>query len=183
MPLPITFEMMPVIFLAQVEKDQLDEEKVVKTVRPLIQQASGCVEDTLKEIEAMDPTGEARQNARNPDDREPTKEERYLSSLMVELTQDVMGAIDNAKSAIADMPHAKKELEPHLDILGGFLSKLLTGVLLIVSSILELVTGLLGGVLDLGGLLGGLNLGGLVGGLTSGVTGALGGVLGTVSSK
>jgi len=168
---------------AQVEKDQLDEEKVVKTVRPLIQQASGCVEDTLKEIEAMDPTGEARQNARNPDDREPTKEERYLSSLMVELTQDVMGAIDNAKSAIADMPHAKKELEPHLDILGGFLSKLLTGVLLIVSSILELVTGLLGGVLDLGGLLGGLNLGGLVGGLTSGVTGALGGVLGTVSSK
>lgn len=168
---------------AQVQPEELDEEKLVKIVKPLIQQASACVEDTLKEIEAMDPTGEARQNARNPDSREPTKEERYLSSLIVELTQDVMGTIDNAKSVIADMPHAKKELEPHLDLLGGFLSKLLTGVLLVVSSILELVTGLLGGVLNVGGILGNLNLGGLVGGLTSGLTGALGGVLGGVTSQ
>lgn len=84
-----------------------------------------------------------------------------------------MQTIDHGKKRIADMPHAKKELNP----LWGLLSEplfqiiaavglLLTGVLGLVGRLLEglglgpLVHGLLGG-LGIDRLLGSLGLGGL----------------------
>jgi hypothetical protein len=167
---------------AQVPKEELDEEKLVSVCRPLIEKASSLLEDALRELQGMDPTGEAQANARNPTDRDPLPEEQRLAALLAELCGDVQEHIDRAKSALSGMPHAKKELEPALGLLSGPLGKILSAVGLLLAGVLQLVTGLLGG-LGLDGILGSLGLGNLLGGVLGGATSAVQGVVGGLTSS
>jgi hypothetical protein len=75
------------------------------------------------------------------------------------LTTNVAETINKAKAKIADMPHAKKELNPLWGLLAEPLGQILAAVGLLLSGVLGLVGRLLSG-LGLGGLLDGL-LGGL----------------------
>lgn len=90
-----------------------------------------------------------------------------------------MTTIDNAKKKIADMPHAKKKLNPLWALLTEPLFQIIAAVGLLLSGVLGLVGRLLNG-LGLGGLvnglLGGLGIDKLLKGLGLGsITEALGG--------
>lgn len=98
--------------------------------------------------------------------------------MIKELTETVIKTIDNGKKRIADMPHAKKELNP----LWGLLSEPLFQIIAAVGLLLTGVLGLVGRLLDglglgglLNGLLGSLGLDKLINGLgLGGLTDALG---------
>jgi hypothetical protein len=80
--------------------------------------------------------------------------------MIKELTETVVKCIDNGKRRIADMPHAKKKLNP----LWGLLSEPLFQIIAAVGLLLNGVLGLVGRLLD------GLGLGGLL----NGILGSLG---------
>ena len=71
-----------------------------------------------------------------------------------------MKTIDNAKKRIADMPHAKKKLNPLWGLLTEPLFQIIAAVGLLLSGVLGLV----------GKLLNGLGLGGLVNGILGSVS-------------
>ena len=162
-------------------KDELDEEKLVQDVKPLLEDGGKILQECNGAIRGLDPDGSiaatAKQRAASGD---ATKEEHQLAELLKELTTTVVKTIDNGKKRIQDMPHAKKKLNP----LWGLLSEplfqiiaavglLLTGVLGLVGKLLNglglggLVNGLLGG-LGIDKLLGGLGLGSLTDAITGG---------------
>lgn len=88
--------------------------------------------------------------------REATPEEYRLSDLLKELAENVTTTIDESKRRLQDMPKAKKDLSPLLDLMGDPLFQILSAVGLLLSGVLGL----------LGNLLGGLGLGGIVKNLT-----------------
>jgi hypothetical protein len=98
--------------------------------------------------------------------------------MLKELTETVVKTIDNGKKRIADMPHAKKKLNPLWALLSEPLFQIIAAVGLLLSGVLGLVGKLLdglglGGILN--GLLGGLGLDKLINGLGLGsLTDALG---------
>lgn len=99
--------------------------------------------------------------------------------MLKELTTTVVTTIDNAKKKIADMPHAKKKLNPLWALLTEPLFQIIAAVGLLLTGVLNLVGRLLNG-LGLGGLvnglLGGLGIDKLLGGLGLGsISEALGG--------
>ena len=94
------------------------------------------------------------------------------------MTTNIVKTIDNAKKRIADMPHAKKKLNPLWALLTEPLFQIIAAVGLLLSGVLGLVGKLLNG-LGLGGLvnglLGGLGVSKLLGGLGLGsITESLG---------
>ena len=91
-----------------------------------------------------------------------------MANGLKELTTNVVKTIDNAKKRIADMPHAKKKLNPLWVLLTEPLFQIIAAVGLLLSGVLGLV----------GKLLNGLGLGGLVNGLLGvlGVDKLLGGL-------
>lgn len=101
-----------------------------------------------------------------------------MADSLKELTTTVVKTIDNAKKKIADMPHAKKALNPLWGLLTEPLFQIIAAVGLLLAGVLGLVGKLLNG-LGLGGLvnglLGGLGIDKLLGGLGLGsITEALG---------
>jgi hypothetical protein len=91
-----------------------------------------------------------------------------------ELTTNSVKTIDNAKKRIADMPHAKKKLNPLWGLLTEPLFQIIAAVGLLLSGVLGLV----------GKLLNGLGLGGLVNGLLGGLgLGSIGESLGLGGGK
>ncbi|KNC97970.1 uncharacterized protein SPPG_06959 [Spizellomyces punctatus DAOM BR117] len=147
-----------------VSKEDLDEEKLVQTVKPLIEEGSRILQETHGEIRALDPDGHIQANAKHkPEGRDATPEEYRLAEDLKELTGTVAETIEKAKVKIADMPHAKKELSPLWGLLTEPLFQILAAVGLLLSGVLGLVGQLLHG-LGLGALVNGL-LGGLLGGL------------------
>lgn len=102
-----------------------------------------------------------------------------MADNLKELTTTVVTTIDNAKKKIADMPHAKKKLNPLWSLLTEPLFQIIAAVGLLLTGVLNLVGRLLNG-LGLGGLvnglLGGLGINKLLGGLGLGsVSDMLGG--------
>lgn len=100
------------------EKDELDEDALVKDVKPLIESAYNVLQETLGGIKALDPGGKvSQQSSRKAADHQATPEEQHLAESLATLTGDVTETIENAKNVIQDMPHAKNNLGPLLDAL------------------------------------------------------------------
>ena len=123
-------------------KDELDEEELVKTVRPLIEEGSRILQEANGVIRGLDPDGRISANAKHKTAaREASPEEYRLADLLKEvrvsavsrrwttiwanpllfaqLTTHVTQTIENGKKKIEGMPHAKKELNPLWGLLSG----------------------------------------------------------------
>ncbi|EIM87817.1 uncharacterized protein STEHIDRAFT_29724, partial [Stereum hirsutum FP-91666 SS1] len=119
------------------EKDELDEEALVKNVRPLIEQAHGILQEGLGGIKALDPGGKvSQQSSRRAADHQATSEEQHLAESLGTLTGDVTETIENARNIIANMPKAKKDLGPLLDALTQPLMQIIGGVGLVLNGVL-----------------------------------------------
>ncbi|KFY31629.1 hypothetical protein V493_00944 [Pseudogymnoascus sp. VKM F-4281 (FW-2241)] len=141
-------------------KEELDEQKLVDTVKPLLEQGGEILQEANGVIRGLDPDGRIQANAKNKSaSREATQEEHRLAEVLKELTGSVSQTIEGAKKKVAGMPHAKKELNPLWGLLAEPLGQILAAVGLLLSGVLGLVGNLLAG-LGLGGLLDNL-LGGL----------------------
>ncbi|PWY93126.1 hypothetical protein BO94DRAFT_544170 [Aspergillus sclerotioniger CBS 115572] len=141
-------------------KEDLDEEELVKQVKPLIEEAGYALQECKGALRALDPDGHITANAKaHSASQEATPQEHHLAELLKNLTKLVTETIERGKSLIADMPHAKKELNPLWALLSEPLFQIIAAVGLLLSGVLGLVSNLLDG-LGLGGLLRGL-LGGL----------------------
>ncbi|KAJ9486241.1 hypothetical protein VN97_g7089 [Penicillium thymicola] len=160
-------------------KEEVDEEKLVQTVRPLLEEGGRILQECNGAIRALDPDGRIAATAKaRAASRDATPEEYQLADMIKELTGTVIKTIDNGKRRIADMPHAKKKLSP----LWGLLSEPLFQIIAAVGLLLNGVLGLVGRLLDglglgglLNGLLGSLGLDKLINGLGLGsLTDALG---------
>ncbi|KXG52217.1 Protein of unknown function DUF3659 [Penicillium griseofulvum] len=160
-------------------KDELDEEKLVQTVKPLLEEGGRILQECNGAIRGLDPDGRIAATAKaRAAARDATPEEYQLADMIKELTETVVKCIDNGKRRIADMPHAKKKLNP----LWGLLSEPLFQIIAAVGLLLTGVLGLVGRLLDglglgglLNGLLGSLGLDKLINGLgLGGLTDALG---------
>ncbi|KAJ0425123.1 hypothetical protein BJY00DRAFT_274833 [Aspergillus carlsbadensis] len=143
-------------------KDELDEEQLVKDVKPLLEEANSHLQECNGAIRAMDPDGRIANNAKaRAASHEASPEEYTLADKLKELTDTVVRTIDNGKKKINGMPHAKKELNPLWGLLSEPLFQIIAAVGLLLSGVLGLVGRLLEG-LGLGplvnGLLGGLGL-------------------------
>jgi len=160
-------------------KEELDEEKLVENVKPLLEEGNRILQECNGAIRALDPDGRIASTAKaRAASREASPEEYQLADLLKELTETVVKTIDNGRKRVADMPHAKKQLNP----LWGLLSEPLFQIIAAVGLLLTGVLGLLGRLLDglglgglLDGLLGSLGLNRLIEGLgLGGLTDALG---------
>ncbi|KAJ5555656.1 hypothetical protein N7535_008090, partial [Penicillium sp. DV-2018c] len=137
-------------------KDELDEEKLVQEVKPLLEEGGRILQECNGAIRALDPDGRIAATAKaRAASREATPEEYQLADLIKELTETVVKCIDNGKKRIADMPHAKKKLNPLWGLLSEPLFQIIAAVGLLLTGVLNLVGRLLDG-LGLGGLLNGL---------------------------
>lgn len=154
-------------------KEDLDEQKLVDTVKPLIEEGAQILQEANGVIRGLDPDGRIAANAKHKTAaREATPEEYRLADVLKELTENVTKTIEQAKKKIAGMPHAKKELNPLWNLLAEPLGQILAAVGLLLSGVLGLVGRLLSG-LGLGGLLdnllGGLGIKGILQGLGLGM--------------
>ncbi|GAD94155.1 LEA domain protein [Paecilomyces variotii No. 5] len=160
-------------------KEELDEEKLVQEVKPLIEEGGRMLQECNGAIRALDPDGRIAATAKaRAAQRDATPEEYQLADVLKELTETVVKTIDNARKRIADMPHAKKKLNPLWALLSEPLFQIIAAVGLLLTGVLGLVGRLLEG-LGLGplvhGLLGGLGIDRLLEGLGIGsITEALG---------
>ncbi|QLI71326.1 uncharacterized protein G6M90_00g070840 [Metarhizium brunneum] len=157
-------------------KEELDEEQLVREVKPLIEEGSKILTETNGVVRGMDPDGRIQRQAKHKaSTKDATPEEHHLAEVIKELTGDVTQTIDNAKRKIEGMPHAKKELNPLWGLLSEPLFQIIAAVGLLLNGVLSLV----------GRLLSGLGLGGLVDNLlgTLGLNRVLDGLgLGSVTS-
>ncbi|KAF2013420.1 hypothetical protein BU24DRAFT_411160 [Aaosphaeria arxii CBS 175.79] len=150
-------------------RDELDEEELVNNVKPLIEEGGRILQECNGSLRGLDPDGRIAAQAKGrAETREATPEEYRLADLLKEITTSVVTTIDNAKKKIADMPHAKKKLNPLWALLTEPLFQIIAAVGLLLTGVLNLVGRLLNG-LGLGGLvnglLGGLGIDKLLGGL------------------
>ena len=147
-------------------KDELDEEKVVKDVKPLIEEGGRILSETNGTIRALDPDGRIQSNAKHKAaTAEATPEEYHLAEVVTEvghhkpfacgpsrmsiavltliapiqLTENVHNSIERAKRKIEDMPHAKKELNPLWALLTQPLGQIIAAVGLLLTGVLNLV--------------------------------------------
>lgn len=159
-------------------KEELDEEQLVREVKPLIEEGGKILTETNGTIRGLDPDGRIQRNAKHKaGTKEASPEEYHLADVLKELTGTITQTIDNAKSKIEGMPHAKKELNPLWGLLSEPLFQIIAAVGLLLTGVLGLVGKLLSG-LGLGGildnLLGTLGLNRVLDGLgLGGVTDAL----------
>jgi len=157
-------------------KEDIDQEAFVDKMKPLIEQASQVLNETLGGLKGADPEGKAQSKAKyKKANNEASPEENHLAESVTKLTEEVAKVIQKAKDAIKDLPKAKKDLSPLLGLLNDPLFQILSAVGLLLKGVLGLVANLLG-VLKLDGLvngiLGGLGLDKLLDGL------GLGGIFG-----
>jgi uncharacterized membrane protein YheB (UPF0754 family) len=142
------------------ENDNLDEEQLVKALRPPIEQATNVLKETHGAIKALDPEGVIANNAtRKASAHDASKEEQHLAESLGKLTGDVTKTVNDAKNKISGMPHAKKNLGPLLEMMTDPLFQIVSGVGLLLNGVLSLV----GNILD------GLGLGGIVRNILSGL--------------
>lgn len=112
----------------------------MKQVRPLLEQATNILTETHGAIKALDPEGTVTNNAtRKAQDHDATKEEQHLAESLGLLTGDVTKAVEYAKDKIKNMPNAKKDLGPLLDMLCDPLFQIVSGVGLLLNGVLRLL--------------------------------------------
>ena len=162
-------------------EEERNEEELVKTVKPLIEEGGKILTEANGVIRGLDPDGRIAGNAKGrAAAHEASPEEYHLADLLKELTGTVTETIENAKRKLEDMQYAKKELNPLWGLLAEPLFQIIAAVGLLLSGVLGLVGKLLNG-LGLGGLvnnlLGGLGLNKVLDGL------GLGGVVGAVTGQ
>jgi hypothetical protein len=150
-------------------KEELDEEELVNQVKPLLEEGGRILSECNGSLRGLDPDGSIAATAKaRAAQGDATQEEHRLAELLKDLTTNVVKTIDNARKRIADMPHAKKKLNPLWGLLTEPLFQIIAAVGLLLSGVLGLVGKLLNG-LGLGGLvngiLGGLGVDKLLGGL------------------
>jgi len=159
------------------KKEDLDEEALVKEVKPLIEEGGRILQEANGMVRGLDPDGRIQANAKHKSaTREASPEEYHLADVLKELTGTVATTIDSAKRKLDDMPHARKQLNPLWGLLNEPLFQILAAVGLLLSGVLNLV----------GRLLQGLGLGGIIDGLlgTLGLNRVLEGLgLGSVSES
>lgn len=132
----------------------------MRNVKPLIEEGSNHLQECNGALRALDPDGHIAAKAKSKSAQpEASHEEHQLADLLKELTSTVATTIDNARKRIADMPHAKKKLNPLWALLSEPLFQIISAVGLLLTGVLGLV----------GRLLNGLGLGGLVNGLLGGL--------------
>ncbi|PIG84952.1 LEA domain protein [Aspergillus arachidicola] len=160
-------------------KEELDEERLVKDVKPLLEEGGRILQECNGAIRALDPDGRIAATAKaRAASHEASPEEYALADQIKEITDTVVSCIENGKKKIADMPHAKKQLNPLWALLSEPLFQIIAAVGLLLTGVLGLVGRLLEG-LGLGPLvnrlLGGLGLDKLLDSLgLSSITDALG---------
>ena len=112
----------------------------MKQVRPLIEQATNILRETQGAIKALDSDGTIANNAtRKAADHEATKQEQHLAEALGLLTGDVTRAVEEAKNKVKDMPNAKKDLGPLLDMLCDPVFQIVSGVGLLLNGVLSLL--------------------------------------------
>ncbi|KII84271.1 hypothetical protein PLICRDRAFT_46129 [Plicaturopsis crispa FD-325 SS-3] len=137
-------------------EDDRDEEGLVNSVRPLLEEATKVLNETQGAIKGADPDGKiAEQAKRNQHDHKATPEEQRLAESLKKLTEEVVGTIDWAKDKLQGMPHANKDLGPLFDAFSQPLFQIISGIGLLLNGVLELLGNLLDGI-GLGGLLRGV---------------------------
>jgi len=139
------------------KNDNLDEEQLVNNVKPLLQEATNIMNDTWGGIRALDPDGKIQKQAKGKGSGEVTQEEYYLADRLTYLSDHVQSFIDDTRSKLDNMPEAKKDLNPLLDMLQQPLFQIISAVGLLLSGVLGLVKNLLGG-LGLDSILSGIGL-------------------------
>lgn len=133
---------------------------MVKAVKPLLEEGGQILQECNGAIRGLDPDGHIAATAKaRAASHEASPEENALADQLKELTETVHRTIEKGKNMIADMPHAKKELNPLWALLSSPLGQIIAAVGLLLSGVLGLVSNLLSG-LGLGNLLNNL-LGGL----------------------
>jgi hypothetical protein len=141
-------------------KEELDEEALVQNVKPLLEEGGQILQECNGSVRALDPDGRIAEQAKaRAASHEASPEEHTLANQLSELAETVTSTIDSGKNMIADMPHAKKELNPLWGLLSEPLFQIIAAVGLLLNGVLSLV----------GRLLDGLGLGGLVKGLLGGL--------------
>ena len=157
----------------------MDEERLVKDVKPLLEEGGRILQECNGAIRALDPDGRIAATAKaRAASHEASPEEYALADQIKEMTDTVVSCIENGKKKIADMPHAKRQLNPLWALLSEPLFQIIAAVGLLLTGVLGLVGRLLEG-LGLGPLvhrlLGGLGLDKLLDSLgLSSITDALG---------
>ncbi|ADV19988.1 LEA domain protein [Cryptococcus gattii WM276] len=167
---PVLDEMIDLIEDAQSKpKEEVNQDELVKKVKPLIHKSSDILNQCNSNIREMDPDGRMQQQAKeNAATGEASPEERHLAEGLKRLSTDVTDAIRRGKKGIEGMPEAKKGISPLWHLLEQPLVQIIAAVGLLLSGVLGLVNQLLGGLgLNglLSGLLGGLGLDKILGGL------------------
>lgn len=144
---------------AKSEQDR-NEEKLLETVRPLIEQGSSILNEAYGAIRGLDPSGKIAKKAQAKTfERKASPEEYHLANLLSQLTGEVTTTINKAKKKIKNMPKAKKALSPLWNILQSPLLQILSAVGLLLSGVLGLV----------GQILNGLGLGGIINSILGGI--------------
>ncbi|KAG1054052.1 hypothetical protein G6F43_003920 [Rhizopus delemar] len=141
-------------------ENERDEQKLVDTVKPLIEQASNVLSEADGAVRGLDPTGKIAKTAQaNTSQRKASPEEYHLAELLSQLTGEVTTTIDKAKKKVKNMPHAKEQLSPLWNILQSPLLQILSAVGLLLTGVLGLV----------GNILNGLGLGSIINSLLGGI--------------
>lgn len=143
----------------------------MQNVKPLLEEGGRILQECNGAIRGLDPDGRIAATAKaRASSRDATPEEYELADRIKELSETVTATIESGRRRLADMPHAKKKLNPLWALLSEPLFQIIAAVGLLLSGVLGLVDKLLGG-LGLGnllsGLLGGLGLDKIVEGLGS----------------
>lgn len=121
-------------------KEELDEEQLVREVRPLIEDGGKLLSEANGIIRGLDPDGRIQRNAKQKSaTHEATPEEFFLADVLKELTVTVAQTIESAKRKLEGMPHAKDELNPLWGLLNEPLVQILAGVGLLLGGVLGIV--------------------------------------------
>ncbi|KII90247.1 hypothetical protein PLICRDRAFT_40449 [Plicaturopsis crispa FD-325 SS-3] len=137
-------------------EDDRDEEGLIKSVRPLLEEATTLLSETQGAIKGADPDGKiAEQAKRNHGDHKATPEEQRLAESLKKLTEEVVTTIEWAKDKLAGMPKAGKDLGPLFDAFSQPLFQIVAGVGVLLNGVLQLLGNLLDGI-GLGGIFQGI---------------------------
>jgi hypothetical protein len=131
---------------ARKEEDR-NEDELVRQVKPLLQQAEKILSETEGMVKGADPdnrlSGKAKRHA---EAHTATPEEQRLAAALKVMLEEVGGTIEWARNKLDSFPKAKRDLGPLLDALGQPLTQIVSGVMLLLTGVLNLVGKLLSGL-------------------------------------
>ncbi|TIB08297.1 hypothetical protein E3P92_03816 [Wallemia ichthyophaga] len=148
---------------SQIPDEEMDEQKqkaLSDKVIPLCEQAQAILYENQGQVEGFDRHAQILKLAKqHVESNEASAEENRLAEKLTELTETVARTIENAKSKLANMQYAKRDILPILGLLSNPITQILGAVGLLLTGVLNLV----------GTLLSGLGLGGVVNGILRGL--------------